>query len=46
MSPGALGDEVGPRETVLLREPRVGLEAIVVVDNIACGPELGRRDAR
>lgn len=38
---GLLGDEVGPRKTVLLREPRVGLEAIVVVDNIACGPAIG-----
>jgi hypothetical protein len=38
---GPLGDEVGPRKTVLLREPRVGLEAIVVVDNIACGPAIG-----
>jgi glutamate dehydrogenase (NAD(P)+) len=38
---GPLGDEVGPREAVLLRDPRVGLEAIVVVDNIACGPAIG-----
>lgn len=26
---------------VLLREPRVGLDAIVVVDNVACGPAIG-----
>jgi Glu/Leu/Phe/Val dehydrogenase, dimerisation domain len=36
---GPLGDEVGPRKTVLLCEPRVGIEAIVVVDNI--GPAIG-----
>jgi glutamate dehydrogenase (NAD(P)+) len=36
-----LGDELGPRKVLLLREPRVGLEAIVVVDNIACGPSIG-----
>ena len=36
-----LADEIGPRTVALLREPRVGLEAIVVVDNIACGPAIG-----
>lgn len=36
-----LADELGPRKVFLLREPRVGLEGIVVVDNIACGPAIG-----
>lgn len=25
----------------MLRQPQVGLEAIVVVDNVACGPAIG-----
>ena len=37
----AIGDELGPDKVVLLREPRVGLEAVVVVDNVACGPAIG-----
>jgi glutamate dehydrogenase (NAD(P)+) len=37
----ATGDELGPAKIVLLREPRVGLEAVVVVDNVACGPAIG-----
>ena len=36
-----VGDEIGPRKILLLREPRVELDAIVVVDNIACGPSIG-----
>ena len=36
-----IGDELGPAKIVLLREPRVGLEAVVVVDNVACGPAIG-----
>jgi len=36
-----IGDELGPDKIVLLREPRVGLEAVVVVDNVACGPAIG-----
>jgi glutamate dehydrogenase (NAD(P)+) len=35
------GDEVGPAKVVVIRTPRVGLEAIVVVDNVACGPAIG-----
>lgn len=34
-------DDLGPAKVVLLREPRAGLEAIVVVDNVACGPAIG-----
>ncbi|WP_428264515.1 Glu/Leu/Phe/Val family dehydrogenase [Haliangium sp.] len=36
-----LGDPLGPAKVVFVREPRVGLEAIVVVDNVACGPAIG-----
>jgi glutamate dehydrogenase (NAD(P)+) len=36
-----VGDELGPAGIVLLREPRTGLEAVVVVDNVACGPAIG-----
>ncbi len=36
-----IGDDLGPAKVVLLREPRLGLEAIVVVDNVACGPAIG-----
>ena len=36
-----LADALGPAKTLILREPRVGLEAVVVVDNVACGPAIG-----
>jgi glutamate dehydrogenase (NAD(P)+) len=36
-----IGDDFGPAKILLLRQPRVGLEAIVVVDNTACGPAIG-----
>jgi len=36
-----MGDDIGPCAVWLVREPRVGLEGFVVVDNIACGPALG-----
>ena len=36
-----LGDELGPAKVVLIREPEMDLEAIVVVDNVACGPAIG-----
>ena len=36
-----VGDDLGPAKVLLLREPRVGLDAIVVVDNVACGPAIG-----
>ena len=35
------GDDLGPAKVLLLSEPRVGLDAIVVVDNVACGPAIG-----
>jgi glutamate dehydrogenase (NAD(P)+) len=36
-----LGDELGPAQILFVRQPQVGLEAIVVVYNVACGPALG-----
>lgn len=36
-----IADELGPSKIVLVREPRVGLEGAVVVDNVACGPAMG-----
>lgn len=34
-------DELGPREIVHVHRPAIGLRAIVVVDNVACGPAIG-----
>jgi glutamate dehydrogenase/leucine dehydrogenase len=34
-------DAVGPEAVVLLRDGRSGVSAIVVVDNLACGPAIG-----
>jgi glutamate dehydrogenase (NAD(P)+) len=36
-----IGDDLGPAKIVLVREPRAGLEGLVVVDNVACGPAIG-----
>jgi len=36
-----IGDDLGPEKIVLVREPRTRLEAVVVVDNVACGPAIG-----
>jgi glutamate dehydrogenase (NAD(P)+) len=36
-----LGDENGPVKIVLVRDPAFGLEGVVVVDNVACGPAIG-----
>lgn len=36
-----IGDELGPDKIVLVRDMRTGLEAAVVVDNVACGPAIG-----
>ena len=35
------GDELGPSKILWIRQPRAGLEAFVVVDNVACGPAIG-----
>lgn len=34
-------DEYGPEKVVYIYEPRCGLKAIVVIDNIAAGPAIG-----
>jgi glutamate dehydrogenase (NAD(P)+) len=34
-------DQLGPEKIVHIHEPRVGLKAIVVVDNTAAGPAIG-----
>ena len=34
-------DDLGPSKVLWLRQPRVGLEAFVVIDNVACGPSIG-----
>jgi glutamate dehydrogenase/leucine dehydrogenase len=34
-------DELGPETVAYLHEPGVGLRAILVVDNTACGPSIG-----
>jgi glutamate dehydrogenase/leucine dehydrogenase len=37
----ALTDELGPSQIVLIRDVRVGLHGIAVLDNAACGPAIG-----
>lgn len=34
-------DELGPSKILWLRQKQAGLEAFVVVDNVACGPAMG-----
>jgi len=36
-----LCDELGPAKVLFIHDPLVGLEAIAVVDNVACGPAIG-----
>jgi len=36
-----LADELGPAKIVHIHERSIGLKAIVVVDNVACGPAMG-----
>jgi len=35
------GDELGPAKIIEVREPAVGLDAVLVVDNVARGPSIG-----
>ena len=35
------GDDLGPARIIQVREPASGLEAILVIDNAACGPAIG-----
>jgi len=39
--PFDFADELGPAKIIHLHEPRVGLRAILVVDNVATGPSIG-----
>lgn len=34
-------DDLGPGKIVHVHEPSIGLKAILVVDNVACGPSIG-----
>jgi glutamate dehydrogenase (NAD(P)+) len=34
-------DDLGPAKIVHITEPSIGLRAIVVIDNVACGPAIG-----
>jgi glutamate dehydrogenase (NAD(P)+) len=34
-------DELGPAKLVFIREPALGLRAVVAIDNVACGPAIG-----
>ncbi|MCW5772461.1 MAG: hypothetical protein KIT16_12545, partial [Rhodospirillaceae bacterium] len=37
----ALGDALGPARVIHVRQPAIGLEGILVVDNVAIGPAIG-----
>ncbi len=39
--PFRFADALGPEKIVEIYEPRIALKAIVVVDNVACGPSIG-----
>lgn len=34
-------DDLGPAKVVQVYEPALGLKAVLVVDNVACGPSIG-----
>jgi len=34
-------DELGPKAIIHIHEPKAGLRAILVVDNVAAGPSIG-----
>ena len=34
-------DDLGPSKILWVRQQRIGLEAVVVIDNVACGPAIG-----
>ncbi len=36
-----LYDNLGPSKIIHIHEPSCGLRAIVVIDNVACGPAIG-----
>ena len=37
----SLGDDLGPARVIQVREPALGLQAAVVIDNVARGPSVG-----
>jgi Glu/Leu/Phe/Val dehydrogenase, dimerisation domain len=39
--PFTFADDLGPEKIVYIYEPRVGLHAILVIDNTAAGPAIG-----
>jgi glutamate dehydrogenase (NAD(P)+) len=41
LGPFRFTDALGPEKIVEVYEPRVGLKAVVVIDNVACGPAIG-----
>ena len=36
-----LADDLGPAKVIHLQEPAIGLKAVLVIDNVACGPSIG-----
>ncbi len=36
-----VGDDLGPAKIIHVHEPGLGLEAVLVIDNVACGPSIG-----
>ena len=36
-----LGDGLGPAKVIYVNEPRLGLNGILVIDNVAAGPAIG-----
>ena len=34
-------DDLGPAKIIHIHEPRTGLKAVLVIDNVACGPSIG-----
>ena len=34
-------DDLGPWKVIQINEPSVGLQAVVAIDNVACGPAIG-----
>ena len=37
----SLADELGPLKIIHVHEPKIGLKAVLVVDNVAKGPSIG-----
>jgi glutamate dehydrogenase (NAD(P)+) len=36
-----LADALGPARLMHVWEPRLGMKAVVAIDNVACGPAIG-----